>query len=388
MRAIGTFSFVALLLVAAVAGPGTVAASNASQSSCEFPYTATDATGTEVTIEAPPETVAALQPSDAQTMWEIGAREQVVAMPQNQYTGYLNDTEGRTNVANADGTTNAEAVVGSSPDLVLAANITRSSTIQQLREAGLTVYHFPAADSIEGIYEQTETIGRLTGNCDGASETVSEMQTRVQAIEDTVADREEPRALYYSFGWTTGTNSHIHDLIETAGGQNIAAEAGLVGYSELSAEIVADQDPQWILLQTGAPAPSGAPYNETTAMQNDQVLRVDANYLSQPAPRVVIALETMAQALHPEAFQQTETATETQTVQTTTAAEDTATPANSETMAENDGATATDTTATTAEDDSATVTETTSGSGPGFGLLAPLAALAGAALLAARRKGT
>ena len=379
MRSLRTLALVALLLVTAAAGPGTALAStDAAQSDCEFPY---NATGTEVTVSEAPETVATLQPSDAQTMWEIGARDQVVAMPQNQYTGYLNDTDGRTNVANADGTTNTEAVVGANPDLVLAANVTRSSTIQQLRDAGLTVYHFPLADSIEGVFEQTETIGRLTGNCEGATDTVSGMRDRVQAVQTTVADREQPRVLYYSYGWTTGNGSHINDLMQTAGGQNVAAEAGLAGYSEISSEIVADRNPQWIVLQSGAPAPSGAPYNETTAMQDDQVLRVNANYLSQPAPRIVIALETMAEAFHPDALQQTETETATETVQTQTTTADTQTTTT-------DAAMTTTSATEMSEDDHEHTTTSTSASGPGFGLLAPLVALGAALLFAVRRKGT
>lgn len=362
-----TLALVALLLVTAVAGPGTAVASTTAQSDCGFPYTATDATGTEVTVDEAPETVVALQPSDAQTMWEIGARDQVVAMPQNQYTSYLNDTDGRTNVANADGTTNVEAVVGADPDIVLAANVTRSGTIQQLRDAGVTVYHFPLVDSIDGIYEQTETIGRLTGNCAGASEAVTEMQERVQRVEAAVEGRESPRVLYYSYGFTTGSGSHINDMIQTAGGTNVAAEANLTGYAEINPEIVADRDPQWLLVASGAPAPSGAPYNGTTAMQENQTLRVNADYLSQAAPRFVIALEAMTEAFHPGAL-----AEQNATVTNETATNETATNA---TTAANE---------TTA----ATETMTTSSDGPGFGLSAALLALVGTLLATARRKGT
>ena len=381
MKPARTLALAALLLVAAVVGPGTAAASTTAQSDCGFPYTATDATGTEVTVDEAPQTVAALQPSDAQTMWEIGARDQVVAMPQNQYTGYLNDTEGKTNVANSDGSTNVEAVVGSGPDVVLAANVTSADTVQQLRDAGLTVYHFPLVDSIDGIYEQTETIGRLTGNCAGASESVSAMQERVQRVEDAVADRESPRVLYYSYGFTTGSGSHIHDMIQTAGGTNVAAQANLTGYAEINTELVVQQDPQWFLLASGAPAPSGAPYNETTAMQENQTLRVNANYLSQPAPRFVTALETMAEAFHPDAFaEQTET-TVTTTTETVTTTETTVTTDATQTTE-----TTVDATTTTA--DGTTTTPITSSDGPGFGLSAAVLALVGTLLVAARRKGT
>jgi len=386
MDTIRTIVVVALLLVTAGAGPGTAAASaSTAQSDCSFPYTVTDATGTEMTIEEAPETVAALQASDAQTMWEIGAREQVVAMPQNQYTSYLNDTDGRRNVANSDGSTNAEAVVGENPDIVLAANVTRSSTIQQLRSAGLTVYHFPLVESIDGIIEQTETIGRLTGNCDAAEQKANDMALRVQAIEETVGDRESPRVLYYSYSYTTGNGTHIHDMIDTAGGQNIAAAAGLTSYVELNPELVVDSDPQWLVLQQGAPGPSGAPYDQTTAMQTNQTLRLNPDYLTQPAPRFVIALQAMAEAFHPDAFADQGATNTTESTPVTTATE-TAGNSSTATAAET-ATTATDSAQTTGSSPTTTTTPAAA-DGPGFGVAVTVLALLGTLLLAGRRKGT
>ena len=374
MRTLPTVLSVAFLLVAAIGGSGVALAStDATQSNCEFPHAATDATGTEVSLSDAPDRVVALQPSDAQTMWEIGARDQVVGMPLNQYTDYLNDTGDRTNVANDDGSTNVEAVVGAEPDLVLAANATSADTVQQLRDAGLTVYHFSLVESLDGIAEQTTTIGRLTGNCDGASETVTEMQDRIQNVRDAVGDRDEVSALYYFFDFTTGNETHIHDAIETAGGQNVAAEAGITGYAQISPEIVADQDPQWIVYPSSSPRPSGDPYNGTTAVQQDQVLKVNDNYISQPAPRVLIAVEQMAEAFHPEAFAE-QSPTESATPNTVTESETPDTMTESETP------------------DTMTESETaetpTAGSGPGFGVVGAFVALVATLALAGRRKGT
>jgi len=371
MRTLSTVLSVAVLLVAAIAGPGVALAStDATQSNCEFPYTATDATGTEVSLSEAPDRVVALQPSDAQTMWEIGAREQVVGMPVNQYTDYLNDTGNRTNVANDDGSTNVEAVVGAEPDLVLAANTTSADTVQQLRDAGLTVYHFSLVESLDGIAEQTTTIGRLTGNCDGASETVSEMENRIQDVRDAVGDRDRVRVLYYFFQFTTGNETHIHDAIEAAGGENVAAEAGITKYAEISAEIVAERDPQWIVYPSSSSVPSGAPYNETTALQQEQTLRVNDNYVSQPAPRAVIAIEAMAEAFHPEAFAE-DSPTESATPDTVT---ESATP---DTMTES-----------ATPDTMAESATPTAGSGPGFGVVGAVVALVATLALARRRKGT
>ncbi|ACV48896.1 MULTISPECIES: PGF-CTERM-anchored ABC transporter substrate-binding protein [Halomicrobium] len=377
MRRFSAVVFAAVLVLSAVAVPVTATTSDVQSDGCEFPHSTTDATGTEVTLDSAPDRVVALQPSDAQTMWEIGARDQVAGMPRNANTAYLNDTGNRTDVTNDDGTTDVEAVVGANPDLVLAANATRSDTVDQLRNAGLTVYHFPLATSLDDIANNTETVGRLTGNCEGATETVAEMDERVETVRETVSDRDRPRVLYYFYQYTTGNETHIHDLIETAGGQNVAAEAGLSGYQPINAEVVADSDPQWLVYPSDASQPTGAPYNETTAVQREQVLSVDANYVSQPAPRVVLALEAMAEAFHPDAF-------ETATTSATPATTESATP---DTITESETP---DTVTESATPDIVTesATVTTDGSGPGFGLVGTVLALVATLALGVRRKGS
>ena len=88
---------------AAATGPAT--ADLAAQANCSFPTTATDATGTEVTVEGEPEEVVALGASTAQTLWEIGAREKVTGMPVDSTTASLAGSENRTGIYQADGFT-------------------------------------------------------------------------------------------------------------------------------------------------------------------------------------------------------------------------------------------------------------------------------------------
>src|SRR6056297_2951893 len=127
---------ICLLLVSVSAG-GIAAATDASagpadrlgatapaQSNCSFPVSTTDATGTEVTIDSKPERIVVLQPSDAQLVWEIDAQDRVVGMPKTQYTSYLDDRSGKTNVKNEDLSVDTEQVIGLQPDVVLASNIT------------------------------------------------------------------------------------------------------------------------------------------------------------------------------------------------------------------------------------------------------------------------
>ena len=302
-------SFGAVAPVAAdTGGPGAGAsASVGAGSHCSYPVTMTDATGTDVTIEEDPERLVALAPSAAQILWEIGAEDEVVGMPQDYYTGYLNDTEGKTDVVNDDGSVIAEAVVGSEPDLVLAPNVVSNETVQSLRDSGLTVYRFENAEDLEDVYAKIELYGRLTGNYDEAGQVSARMQGQVEAVRDAMSEEENPRVFFsLGGGYTAGENTFIGQLVEAAGGDNIAAGEinSSSGYGVLSDEVVAREDPEWIV-QNGqfGTVPQTAAFNESTAVQEGNVVTVDRNFTTQNGPRNVQPLKKMAQAFHPDAYE-------------------------------------------------------------------------------------
>lgn len=327
---------------------GSVAAA---QSDCAFPVSKTDATGTEVTLDSKPERIVVLQPSDAQLVWEIGAQGRVVGMPQTQYTSYLDDRSGKTNVKNEDLSVNTEQVIGLQPDVVLASNITDPATVRELRRAGLTVYHFGQVKSLDEIAGNLETVGELVGSCSAGTERANEFRLQVETVEQAAEQADErPSVLYYFFGMTAGSDTHIHDVVETAGGDNVATAVGISGYGQLSPEVAVDQNPEWIVYPGHASLPEANAYNETTAMQERQIVELNPDYISQPGPRVTVPLTRLAKQWHPEAL---------------AAANESVTMANVTTPNE-------------------TATTQTSSSGPGFGVGVALTALLATALLARR----
>lgn len=340
-----------------VAGIGPATASHAESDDCSFRVTVTDASGTNVTIEEEPTSVVVLQPSAAQTMWEIGAQDKVVGMPKNAFTSYLNGTDNKTNVAGEQSTVLQETVVNLSADVVLAPNITDNGTVESLRNAGQTVYYFELAGSLDDVYQKTLLTGHLTGACEGAQARTDEMRSTVESIRSNVSDREPPKVLYaLGGGFTTGNGTYIHELITAAGGENIAASAGISGYDTISSEVIVNQTTDWIVIPEGRALPANDAVNTTTAITEDQILRVNPNYLNQAGPRSTIPLQRMAEAFHPEAFtQQTETATQTANATTETA------------------------------ENTQTATETPGESGPGFTVVVALVAALALALVGRRR---
>ncbi|WP_302081249.1 PGF-CTERM-anchored ABC transporter substrate-binding protein [Salinibaculum rarum] len=272
---------------------------------CEYPVSATDATGAEVTVDEEPDRVVVIGPSAAQVMWEIGAQDKVVGMPVGQYTSYLEGSESKTNVVDNRLQPVREKVVGLNPDLVLAPNIVNNETVNNLRDAGLTVYRFEAATSFDDVTAKTELTGRLVGEFESAAQVSAETQATVDAVRAGVDGEERPRVYYpLGDGYTAGNNTFINDIINSAGGDNIAADV-IDGYvPPISAEVVADRDPQWLVVQEGSPVPSNEAVNGSTAVRENQIVRVNGNYINQPGPRTTLVLRTLAEAFHPDAYEQ------------------------------------------------------------------------------------
>lgn len=366
MRTLTAAAAVAMLLLAAGSPAlGVAGASSAQAEECSFPVTKTDASGHEVTIAEEPKRIVTLNPSAAQTMWQIGGKEKVVGV--SQFADYLGGADRLPTVTSGyPSSVDVEEVINLEPDLVLAPNTISNESVKQLRDAGLTVYRFEMANSIEDVYAKTSLIGRLTGECAGAEETVSQMKDEISTVEQAVEGEEKPSVYFHlGGGFTAGPNTFIGKIIASAGGKNIAADVNTSRpYFKMSPETIVQMDPKWVVV-TAQPGklgknprsyiPDGSPIRNTTAWEENNIIVLNSNYISQPAPKITQPLTRLAKSFHPEAY--------AQAVQTTTTTEATTTT------------TASTTTTTTAEE---------SGGAPGFGLTAGLLAMLGAALLARR----
>ncbi len=358
----------------------TRAASGVTAADCEFPVTATDATGTTVTVEERPARVTTLNPSAAQTMWEIGGRDQVVGV--SKFATYLEGADERTNISTGGfGGPSVEKVVGTNPDLVLAPNIVQNETVEKLRDAGLTVFKFSLATSIDDVRAKTSLTGELTGNCAGAADANAWMTANVETVREAVADAERPDVVYpLGGGFVAGDQTFITQMITAAGGQNVLAD-DVTGYKEVSSEVIVSADPDVVVFTENSAYLAGqSPYTELTAVRENQTVTVNANWLNQPAPRsVVLAVRSLARGFHPDAVADT-------TFPSRSAA--TATPTVTPTPTETASPTPTADGEATADEGTATPTtggEETATSTPGFGLVVAVVGLVAATLVARRR---
>src|SRR5699024_4328322 len=160
--------------------------------------------------------------------------------------------------------------------------------------------------------------GKITNRQQEAEAVVAEMQEAIDNVEDTVADTEEDdkETAYVEFspGWRGGEGESMNELMELAGGMNVAADTD--GGPECSEEeTISEEDPDYIIyagelvdddagkdLDELIKERSG--WDKITAIKDDQMVAIDEDIMSRNGPRIVDALEQIAEGIYPELFEQ------------------------------------------------------------------------------------
>jgi iron complex transport system substrate-binding protein len=111
--------------------------------------------------------------------------------------------------------------------------------------------------------------------------------------------------------YTIGRDGYLTDLVRRAGGVSVTADVP-GAFPRFSDEAALAGMPEAIILPTGSSAMGAANSTVARALQNSpavrnkRVYKVNDDHLSRPGPRLIDGLEEMARALHPEAFKQSQ----------------------------------------------------------------------------------
>ena len=282
------------------------------QSRLAFPIDITDQMGRQVRIEKMPERIVSLAPGNTEIIYALGLEEKLVGV--TEFCDYPEAAKGKPKVGGFS-IVDIERVIEIQPDLVLAAEIHEDEVIPQLEGLGLTVLAL-APKTLDEVLDAITLIGQVTGQQEEAIQLVTEMGNRIKAITDktrnlTQADR--PRVFYIMWHdplMTVGSGARIHELIELAGGINIAQDLG-EGYPTMSLEAVIMANPQIIIAGSGMGEGANLPYEfalteerlgDVDALVNGHVYEINTDFVGRPGPRMVNGLEQMARMIHSEIF--------------------------------------------------------------------------------------
>lgn len=289
------------------AAPSDTPEGEATESSeTSFPLTIEGSDGVAVTLEAPPRRIVSLSAHATEILCAIGAGDQIVAVERWANCPLGSDEKPALDAYQP----NLEAIASYDPDFVYVFN-DRDGIVEALRRAGITVLYLELPSSIEGVLEEIELFGRITGHEQEAAELVQSMRERIEAVKEKIADIEVGPRIFHELDptyYTVAPNSFVGDFYNILKAQNIA-EGAETPYPQLSEEVIIERDPEVIILAdqgaevTPETVKARPGWDQITAVKNDRICAVDPDIVSRPGPRVVEGLEALAKCLYPERFQ-------------------------------------------------------------------------------------
>jgi len=209
-----------------------------------------------------------------------------------------------------------ESIVALHPDLVLAqgGGFNSPELVASLEELGLTVFSLPNPTTLEGMFNNLETVAALTGHVNDVPTLLASLRARVSAVDEKIMPLSYAPTVYYELDatepskpYTAGPGTFVDLLISRAGGVNIGS--ALEGqWAQISLEQLVVANPAMIILgdaaygETPEKVSQRPGWGTLTAIQTGQVFPIDDNLVSRPGPRLVDGLEALARLLHPGVF--------------------------------------------------------------------------------------
>ncbi len=270
----------------------TVADTAAAEAVDAFPVTVTAGDG-EVTIEARPERIVVMSASLTETVFAVGAGEQVIAVD-----SYSNHPVGVPTTDLSGFRPNVEAIGALEPDLVLVSRDS-DDIVATLGEVGIQALLLPSARSLDDVYAQIDTVGSATGHAQVAATLTAQMRSDIDSQFGRLAGVSVPVTFFYEMSddyKTLTSDTFVGSILAEIGMVNIAdgVDPSAGAYPQLSAEYVLEADPeQLIIAHTGGSVPtlgdlaSRPGWSTLRAIADGNVTFLDTEIASRWGPRVV-----------------------------------------------------------------------------------------------------
>ncbi len=261
-------------------------------------------------LEAIPQRLVSLAPSNTELLYALGVGHYLVGV-----TEYCNYPPAATSVARVAGfnTVNLEKMAMARPDLVLAIRGNDMESLRSLRQLGIPVFSLDI-QSLDQVGTALRRLGKLLGVDERAERLADSLDVRIGAVRSQVGEASSrPKALWGFWGdpiYTAGAQTMIDDVFSAAGGENMGRRAE-GAWPQVSLETIVMWAPD-ILFTTHVPGgrqnleaevmrlQQTDGWKLVPAVRQNRVYFVDGDLLLRPGPRLVDALEYIADCMHPE----------------------------------------------------------------------------------------
>jgi iron complex transport system substrate-binding protein len=261
-----------------------------------------DELGRTMSIPDKPHRVVCLTPSVTDTVFALGAGDEVVGV--SDYTKFPAEAQKQPSVGQVLNPS-VEAVVALHPDLLIGVgDLNTEAAVLKIERLGIPVF-LVVPRGIGGIYRSIEDIGKILNRDREARELVSSLRARELAVRKRVAGKPEVRVfmpLSDDPVITIGKNAFLTELIAAAGGRSVTDDLAQ-DWPNISMEEVLVRHPDYLLLIEDSPMTIHAlkqrpGWKSLVCVKQNRIFYID-DRMNYSSPVVFGALESLARQFHP-----------------------------------------------------------------------------------------
>ncbi len=202
-------------------------------------------------------------------------------------------------------TAKSEQISQLRPDLVIASVPYQEKAIAEIMKCGARFLGL-APKSLADIYGDIAVIAGIMDARDEGILVIRKMQNEIDAVRGRSERLPRPRVFCEEWGKPLiMSQPWVAELVEASGGEFVGKPGMQIAFEE-----VADSDPE-VIIAAWCGAGDRVPLEKTVqarkwqdlaAVKNGRVYCIRDEYLNTPAPTLVLGLNALASAIHPESF--------------------------------------------------------------------------------------
>jgi len=248
----------------------------------------------------PPQRIIALTPHLTELLYAVGAGSQIVGV--DSASDYPKAAQRLPRVGDYS-RINFERILALKPDLVIVwVGGNRPADIHGLEKMGMPVLHTQAT-RLDDVARLLRLVGQASGHAGEGDAAARDFSARLAALQ-TQAVRHRTVSVFYQV-WdrplmTVGGSHWISDALALCGARNVFADLRAAS-PVVSREAVLRRAPEMIVSGHDAPdlRRQWQRYASLPAVRNDAFVRVDADLLHRPTPRLIEGVAELCAAVAP-----------------------------------------------------------------------------------------
>jgi cobalamin transport system substrate-binding protein len=267
-----------------------------------------DETGRTIRIRQPVMRIVSLAPSLTETIYALGLQDRLVG--DTDYCDYPPEAQKKQKVGGAINPS-LEEIAHLRPDVVLVTkHLNTLDTVHSLDALGIPSY---ATDpqNVDEIVASAKRLGDVLGASEAGAALAEGLQRRLNVLRQKIGALPPRRVLFVV--WTDplisiGKNTFIADALRRAGAVSIVdskqnwPQVNWEEVARLQPEVLVFADSHSEMTPEHLDALATRPAWRILNAVRDRNFAVISEAVNRPAPRIVSAIEELAEKLHPEAF--------------------------------------------------------------------------------------